>query len=308
MNNQIIKPLVATALAAALIVPAGCGHGNSTLPALTVPAEYIANYIPVAPVLELPAVEMVTPLPNMPQKATVFRIEYPTVDAGYAIEMAKKFDVSGEVREGDDMFTVIDSETGNFVEVFKTGSIGYSLESTASSELLLDDNAQLPSMQEAGQIAIGFLEEKGLLPPVVKPFMETDVAGLSLHRVRVNFRYRIGDYRGEGPGYRYSVLVGEGGKVAAASVFYPRLETYAEVELRSPQEALDDVVKGKGSWMQLYGEKVVLDRVSLRYYLQPVIGKQEYVLPVYVFEGTGIEADGSPGGTAAALATAVQTP
>ncbi len=298
-----VMGIVSAVLAVALVLPAGCTQRTRLAP---VPAEYVAGYVPVAPLITQPEVEMASPLPQFPSKATVYRIKYPAVDAAYAIEMAKKFGVAGEIREGDEMFTVTDGTTGNFVEVFKTGSVSYSLESGAYSELLLNDQAQLPSTREAEDIAIRFLEEKNLLPPEVKPFIETDVAGLSLHWVRVDFRYKIGDYRGEGPGYRFSVLVGDAGKIAGASVFYPQLETYTEVELLSPQEALSDVVKGKGSWMQFQGVKAVLDRVSLRYYLQPVLGRQEYVLPVYVFEGQGMAADGSATGNVSVIATAVK--
>ena len=299
-----VMSIVFALLAVALVLPAGC---TQRTPSATVPVEYVAGYIPVAPLITQPQVEMASPLPQFPPRATVYRINYPAVDAAHAVEMAKKFAVAGEVREGDDMFTVTDNATGNVVEVLKTGSINYSLEASAYSKLLLNDEAQLPSTQEAEDIAIRFLEEKNLLPPEVKPFIETGVDGLSLHRVRVDFRYKIGEYRGEGPGYRYSVLVGDRGKIAGASVFYPQLETYAEVDLRSPEEALADVMKGKGSWMQFQGVRAVLDRVSLRYYLQPVLGRQEYVLPVFVFEGQGMAADGSASGTVAVIATAVKS-
>ncbi len=299
-----VVSVVLAFLAAAAVFPAGC---TQRTPLATVPAEYVAGYVPVAPLMTQPEVEMASPLPQFPPKATVYRIKYPAVDAAYAIVMAKKFGVAGEVREGEDMFTVTDDATGNVVEVFKTGSVSYSLEADAYTKLLLNDRAQLPSTQEAEDIASRFLEEKDLLPPEVKPFTETDVDGLSLDRVRVDFRYKIGDYRGEGPGYKFSVLVGDGGKIAGASMFYPQLVTYTEVELRSPEEALSDVAKGKGSWMQFDGVKAVLDRVSLRYYLQPAIGKQEYVLPVYLFEGQGMAADGSASGTVAVIGTAVKS-
>src|SRR5512142_419070 len=86
-------------LAAAIALPAGC---TQRTPSAAVPVEYVAGYIPVAPLITQPQVEMACPLPQFPPRATVYRINYPAFDAAHAVEMAKKFAVAGEVREGDD--------------------------------------------------------------------------------------------------------------------------------------------------------------------------------------------------------------
>jgi hypothetical protein len=290
-----------------LIIPlsfASCSEKpeNTSLRQPAIPLEYIDRYLPASTVQ--PEFEMATPLPDFPDKVTVYRIEYPEVTAEYAREQAAKFNVSGEIREGDDAFYVTDDLTGDDVEVFKTGAIRYFVQSESFMEMLVNEEAELPSEDEAKRAAIDYLEERDLLPLEVKEYIRVGVGATGnkpLHFL-VSFRYKIGDFQVEGPGYRYNVRIGDGGKAGGVFIFYPEVEPYAEVTLKTPHQALDDLAAGINSyWMDCRGDRAILDQVSLRYYLLPVIEKQEYVLPVYVFEGTAISKEGKEGSAAAAV-------
>jgi hypothetical protein len=301
------KAIFYTLLALSLAVLASCSVSKQ----ISIPDEYIASYLPDTSDFKEPEVKMGISFPDTPEKAIVFQIKYPEVTAQYAAEIAQKFDVSGEILEGEELFTVVDTVTKNIVEVWKTGAIWYDLESNAYMDVLFNDNAILPSTEEAKQIAINYLEERGLLTDKVKHYIDIGIGGGTTTRHEthylVTFRYQIGDFQVEGPGFRYAVSIGDKGRVAGVSIFYPQFESYTEVELRTPQEAYNDLVSGKGSWMNCKGEKAIFDSVSLRYYLAAINEKQEYILPVYVFEGVSYGDDGPVGGRAGVLVTAVKS-
>jgi hypothetical protein len=164
----------------------------------------------------------------------------------------------------------------------------------------------LPSLEEAGKIVIDYLEDRELLPPDVKRFMRAtkDQYG---NFIRVTFSYTIGDYRATGPGYGYgySVLVGDRGRIGKVSIYHPELEPYTEADIRLLEEAIDNLSDGKGYWATHGTGKIALYEVSLRYYFLPVIEKQEYVLPVYVFEGAGVNENGIDGDPAIAIVMAI---
>jgi hypothetical protein len=301
-----MKALVLSAMLALALVAAACAP-----PRASVPAEYVATYLPDTSEDGQPEVEITVPLPDTPDRAMVYKLKYPSIGAQDAVQLAEKFGITGNILDGEDLFTVVDSGTGNTIEVFKTGAICFELESSEYIETLFNDNAVLPSLEEAQRIAVECLEEKGLLPLEVKRFIKAGIGGGTNVRhdthILVSFKYQIGDYQVEGPGFRYYVRVGDKGRVGEVFIFCPQVVPYAEVDLRTSAEASQDLAEGKASWMNLRGESAVIEKVSLRYYLFPVIDNQEYVLPVFVFEGSGKSADGSVAGRVGALATAVRS-
>ncbi len=300
------KGLVFSAVVALTLIATAC----ASTPQAHIPSEYVNRYLPDTSGVDQPDVEMAVPFPETAGKTPAYRIKYPDVTTRYATDMAERFGVSGEILEGDQQFTVVDSSTGNTVEVFKTGAV-YFEATNDYVDVLFNDSAELPSLQESIDIAVKYLEEKGLLPAEVKGYAKAGIGGGTTARhgthILVSFKYQIGSYQVEGPGFRYYVRVGDKGRVGEAFVFKPEVESYSEVELRTPREAFSDLTAGNCSWMDVRGKTAVIDKVSLRYYLLPVIDSQEYVLPVFVFEGSAKMADGSISGRVGALVTAVTT-
>ena len=281
----------------------GCALTSSKA---TIPAEYINNYI--QPDASQPQFEMAGSLPDMPEKVSAYRIKYPTVNKEYAIQQAMKFGVEGETLEGDDLFTVIDTKNGNTVEVFKTGAIWYRLNSNAYTEAFLNEQAELPTLEESGKIAVDYLEEKRLLPLEVKQFMNATKAEKGSF-IRVTFSYRIGDYQCTGPGYGYgyAVFIGDKGIIIGVDIYHPEIESYTDIKIITPEKALEALQNGKGRWSTSGESKAVLSDTSIRYYFSPWPERQEYVLPVYVLEGVGIKADGTVSKQVIAIAPAVLT-
>lgn len=122
----------------------------------------------------------------------------------------------------------------------------------------------------------------------------------------LSFRYHIGEYPVEEPGFRFLVRIGNKGVVGEVFIYNPQVEVYTEVEVISVEQAFESLQKGNGSWTTYNEKSIDLNEVELRYYLFPVTETQEYILPVYVFHGYGKNDDGVKGNKAQAITNATK--
>jgi hypothetical protein len=297
MKKKCIILLVLILLPCQII---GCAEEISSID-----PEYVRTYVPQT-AGALPEFIAAFSVPEMPEQADTYRIVYPTVTESFVIETARKFGVTGTVTEGTDGFSVVDEQTGSTLEVFTSGAIWYNPE--PYREIHFSENAALPSEKEAVGIAVQFLEERDLLPSENKQYAKAGTGGTIQGKpghILVSFRYTIGEHPVEGPGFRFLVRVGNNGEPGEVFIYCPEVERRKSVLLLPVEKAFGELQKGNGSWTTYNEKTIILEEVELRYYLQPVNETQEYVLPVYVFQGYGLNDDGTQGNEAQAIVNAV---
>ena len=98
---------------------------------------------------------------------------------------------------------------------------------------------------------------------------------------------------------KFGVRIGDKGKLEEIMIMHRELEPYQDVPTKSPAEAFEDL-KNRNDCMlsSPYSPppgctKIVIDEVYLAYYMEPIVRKQEYVVPVYKFEGKYVDNEGN---------------
>jgi len=98
-----------------------------------------------------------------------------------------------------------------------------------------------------------------------------------------------------GPGSMIDVSVGKNGQVLRMLSSWRPVSLLRADSVISVEQAFHALVVGEGSLdVPLYCKKVVVDRVQLKYWLDPPSEKQDYVLPVYEFTGTCLDKNEKP--------------
>ncbi len=115
----------------------------------------------------------------------------------------------------------------------------------------------------------------------------------------VTFDYNIGNLPAAGAGKRLSVRIGDGGEVVQAHWYHAEYETTdMVVSLKTAQQAYQDLINNQLMLKPLgteEGRDVRITEVSLGYYLDSMTQAQDYIYPVYVFEGEYMDTlDGNP--------------
>jgi hypothetical protein len=155
----------------------------------------------------------------------------------------------------------------------------------------------LPSEEEAKEIATQFLAQVGLLPPgayasevVVGGSCGGDGMEIHVAHLLVRFAWEIDGFPATDT--KFGVRIGDGGEVVQVTRVWKETEPYKEISIRSPQEAYQELVAGEGSCPVPSGcRKMVIEKISLAYWMEPRIEKQEYVVPVYEFKGKCLDAE-----------------
>jgi len=196
-----------------------------------------------------------------------------------------------QVREGDYEFILYYEGP---VEYNGPGWSGYDYPPTLSTE------------EEARRIAEEFLkkvEESGCFYP--KPPLEVvinevragsstsieNTSWINYWSVRYELRYENMPILRAGG----SVKIGAGGTVVGFGAGWRNLTLGPEVEITvTPEEALS----GLGSPFRTTPVKMIVEKIELGYWTNPIIERQDQALPVYVFSGTAIFEDGDEMGFA----------
>jgi hypothetical protein len=236
-------------------------------------------------------------LPDMPDTVPVYRLKYPDVTEDYALNIGNQFGVSEpsvtHFSDGFSIFTLKNDETGERLILTGTGAILYH---TNMKKLYPAEKPSLPDNETAGDIALKFLEEKGLLTPDIR--VEKVVPGgtydYGVAHLSVVFDYDIGDFPAAGIGKKMSVRIGDGGEVVQVHWYHAEYETTGmEVSIKTAQQAYQELINNRLMLQPLgmeEGREVRITEVSLGYYLDSMTQAQDYVYPVYVFEGEYLDA------------------
>jgi hypothetical protein len=197
-------------------------------------------------------------------------------------------------------------------------------------KLYPSEPAQLPSQSEAELIAYDFLQQADLLPSGYRspaqikdetnviagggysvghkyaeeappaaapsapaPAPTTPTAPQAPTYWLVDFPYQVDGASATGPGSKIEVSVGDKGEVVKLVWSWRQMSPLSTGNIISERQAYDDLIRGKGSLdVPLDCQKVVVEQVQLKYWLDPPSEKQDYVLPVYEFKGQCLDKNG----------------
>ncbi len=241
-------------------------------------------------------------LPDTPDTVPVYRLKYPDVTEEYALNIGNQFGVSEplvDFNDGSGLYFLKNKHSDEGLEIApETGAILYH---TNMKKLYPAEKPSLPDDETAKDIALKFLEEKGLLTPDIR--VEKVVPGGTYYygvaHLSVVFDYDIGDFPAVGIGKKMSVRIGDGGEVVQVHWYHAEYETTGmEVSIKTAQQAYQELINNQLMLQPLgmeEGRDVRITEVSLGYYLDSMTQAQEYVYPVYVFEGEYLDTlEGNP--------------
>ncbi len=137
-----------------------------------------------------------------------------------------------------------------------------------------------PTPEQTVKIAKRFLQKydvdvsRGRFTKVVDNTKGADV-------MSVGVAFTLGGLEIRGAGTKIHVDVGKGSRVDLVFVAMPDTREIGEYKIISPSEAFQALKDGRGQFM--WGFKGRIEAISLVYFSSPE--RQEYLLPVYVFDG-----------------------
>lgn len=168
--------------------------------------------------------------------------------------------------------------------------------------------ASLPSEQEAKGIASAFLTDNGLMPSDGISGIEVSIGGsVELRNSEtgeivmsnpthwlIQWDREIDGIPVAGSGADLSVRVGPESTIQRVFKCWREIEgSYKELKIKSAQDAYEELINGKGSfYTDLSVKEVIVDQVELVYWMDSVDQEQNYIVPVYQFSGTCLDADG----------------
>jgi hypothetical protein len=249
------------------------------------------------------AFELATELPAVDNMIMVYKAKAPDVTIDKVIEVGRKLGFEGGAGFIDDatkiaMLDESDGEVRQLMVWVNSGTLAFHW--LEPDKLYPSAAPTLPTDEEAGKIATQFLAEAGLLPAgvhvseVVEGGTYSGPEGSYVAHLLVRFSYEIDGFSVTGTGAKFGVRIGDKGEVVDLYRVWRETEAYKEIPIKAPQEAYQDLLTGKGSYGTPSGcQKVVIDKVSLAYWMEAADQKQEYVIPVYEFKGKCLDGQGN---------------
>jgi hypothetical protein len=272
------------------------------------------------PGFELAAADL--PANNM---MMVYKVENPAVTTDSVREIGRKLGFEGGAGyiEGEEKIAMLDEgveETRQLSVWVNSGAVEYAI--VYPDKLYPLEPPNLPSVEEAKQIAIDFLVQSGLLPPdatigdsyeaevvtggtyaIVKKVPEEvlkeggeikpEVAEEYVTHLLVRVHRQIDGFPVTGSGNKFGVRIGDGGEVISVLKVWREVTPYKMVAIKTADQAFQELESGAASYYApLECEKVVVEQVYLAYWMEPLDQHQKYVVPVYEFKGKCLDKDG----------------
>ncbi len=266
-----------------LVILTGCSSQNITpaYPQYHIIIPSVAGDVPSV-TFELPKT-----LPAFPDKAMVYRTVKPEVTLEMVTEIGAKLGLTGEAAFSPREATYHMSDSkGTLLSVYPaTGAI-----SLATNKLYTTISPELPSFEEAAEIAREFLDERGWLPPGLK-VDEVKIGGTSggmPDHLLVTFDYRIDGFRTTGPGKKFGVRIAHKGEIGYLQINPVKCSPHENVPIKKVEQAFQELKENRKYTIPLDTTKVMIDSVSIEYWVGSMKEGQEYVIPVFTFKGRSL--------------------
>lgn len=240
---------------------------------------------------------------NTDLPAQVETVRYEVVqgimDDKTAKALAEQFGMSGDiVPPDDDEYTLKASNDSKKrkLTIYPEGSIIYH----DSSKLwaLPKTALNLPEKDDAKDIATDYLTKKGLLPEDAQVKMvvsdqlsrKNTSTGEIVENSDTNLQVIFGrELDGVpmviGPGSKLKVYIGDGGEVIGVHKVWRILEASGTTEIKPSKSAFEELKQGKGVSLPPGYDIVTINKVYLAYYEEGPGVEQDYLEPIWVFEG-----------------------
>lgn len=254
-----------------------------------------------------PSVEYVmeTSFPKADSAFPVLTVNGPDVTSKSVTEIGTGLGFAGEAGPaGEGMIGMLnEDETEHLLVYEKSGGMFYSVLDKMNP--VVTSQPDLPSDEEAVQIAQSFLAERNLLPPdakLDKVVADTQIeAEKSTGKVLEEYRTvlqvmssgrSVNGIPIVGPGNKLSVYVGEKGEVVGFLKVWRDVEVSKDtVNIKTAENAFEDMRKRNALFVTTDANtinKVNIKNVYIAYWMEPATEGQDSALPVYVFEGDSV--------------------
>jgi hypothetical protein len=240
------------------------------------------------------------PLPDVPERMTVYRTVEPRISRQDITWLMEALDLHGQIIESEGMFAV--REGDRVLEACRELHTGY-LRYCDDGKLSLRENVNLPPESEAIDRARQILDNYGFLLP--DTFLagtgyfefctldsQGDIVDHGKNALAVGFGFTLDGWKVEGPGAKAGVVFGQDGEVIAVSRIWREIHQDRTAEIITPTEALS---RFKARWPSEEHPdeaertdiltRVDIDEMYLAYFAEPGLLPQETLEPVYMFEG-----------------------
>jgi len=217
---------------------------------------------------------------------------YTSEEPGYTTEwvssLAKKFGMSGQIRESKEAYFADETEEDDYIFVVHRD------DKIIVFENYHGQSGDPPSPEDATKSVKEFLENTSLMfPDATEAGIDYNTGGSisSSGEYVQNFRQIVVIFSRELNGLEVwdsEILadVDSQGNVVGLFISWRDYKPYKEVSLKTPEQAFEEFLK---EFARVHGEKteiVIVTDVLLGYSSLPISGTQRYLQPTYVFEGS----------------------
>lgn len=259
--------------------------------------------------LSVSSIEIIieTPLPQVPASMDILRLVSKNITAEQALDITSRiFCVNGETKFVDDCW--ITREGPQEVSIYKSGSVYFSNdEKMYGTNYLLQDFPSIADCVTIAQHYLGNLTAQGLALSKSLGVTFGEVANDTtvfayrngtaipyINNIHVNFRFSYNGYELSGAGAKLRVYIGKGGEVIGFIGNFWEVEPYKHVQIITPQQAIDRLNQtGFGlSMPKAMITQVVINSISLVYWVSSPLENPLYITPTYNIKGTITGTDG----------------
>jgi len=231
-------------------------------------------------------------LTDVPNNLLSYRIVHPIVTHESVATIGAKLGFFGEAATIDS--SIIGMSKTGLNEILwinaKTGALEYTC-----VDKLIQTNSNLPGNDESLKIATEYLKQAGLWFPDIEaemPIVGGSTNGVPSHLL-IRFTRSIDGIPTTGPGNKLGIRIGDQGQVIRIQMWHPELEIYKNIEIIGPLEAFNNLEAAGGQTVvPTECNSVVIEDISLGYYMPGTNETQEYVMPVYIFKGKCLDEKG----------------
>ena len=242
--------------------------------------------------------------PKISDSYLVYKTVTPEVTTDYVEDIGRTFGLTGTAKpyiEATGEICLVDETKGvrEQVSVYRySGAVVYEIPDKGFPTYI-DSQPILPSENDAKEIALDYLMNRNLLPRDAE-FTNVEVnqiIGNATVSYNVTLAVRFSRNFNDIPVCGHdglSVIIGNNSEVLGLVMNWRAVEPYKEISIKTPEEAYEDLIAGKSVQppLETMLDQATINEISIGYWMEQRINKQEFVLPVYAFTGTAIDSEG----------------
>jgi hypothetical protein len=235
----------------------------------------------------------IVPFPTFPSQIQVYKVIKPEITSQYVTDTGTKLGLTEGVKQGNGLFYIQSGER-SLIVYLASGGIEY------SNNTFPKEKPVLPSDEEAITIATDALNKLGLLSPGLKGTNEGIGESAALGgtmgtwpiSLTIGFKRNIDGLHFNGPGAKYEVRIGNKGEIRRILINPINYTPQKLASLKSVDQAFKEMKASKKYLAPMETKKVIIDSVTLDYWLESITKGQESISPVFDFSGQCFDGPG----------------